>query len=65
MATGPPAGPPEPLQEARNGYGRVDLDDAIEIAHVDAELQGARCHDHAVAPGGEGFFGPAALVETE
>jgi hypothetical protein len=54
----PPAGPPQPLQERRNGAGRVHLDDAVEVADVDAEIQRARRHDDAVAGVGEGVLGP-------
>ena len=60
---GPPAGAAEPLQERRRRVrGRVDLDDPVEVADVDAELQGAGGDDDAVARLGERLLGAAALV---
>ena len=45
--------------------GRVDLDDPVEVADVDAELQRAGRDDHAVAGLGERRLGPPALVERQ
>jgi hypothetical protein len=61
----PSPGAPEALQERRHGGGAVDLDDTVEIAHVDAELEGAGGHDHAVAGLGERGLGPAPFVDGE
>ena len=41
---------PDPLQTARRTGGRLDLDDEVDGAHVDAELEAARRHDAAEAP---------------
>jgi hypothetical protein len=38
------------LKETRNSGGTIDLEHVIEIADVDAELKGARCHNDAVSP---------------
>jgi hypothetical protein len=38
------------LQEAGDGRGGVDLQDVVEVADVDAELEGAGGDDHAVTP---------------
>ncbi len=43
--------------------GRVDLDDPVEVADVDAELQGAGGDDDAVARLGERLLGAAPLVD--
>jgi len=50
----PPAGTAKALEEGSHGGGRVDLDDAVQVAYVDAELQGAGRDDHTVACFGEG-----------
>ena len=42
LVPGPPPGAAQSLQEGRDGVGRVDLDDAVEVADVDAELERAR-----------------------
>ena len=61
----PPARPPHPLEERRDGRRRVDLDHAVEVADVDAQLERAGGHDHAVPPLGEGAFGLMPLVEDQ
>ena len=38
-------GPPDPLQAAGHGGGRFDLDDQVDGAHVDAQLEAARGDD--------------------
>jgi len=50
------------LEEPGDGWWAVDLNDAIEIADVDAEFEGAGRHDHAVGGFGKGLFGSAAFV---
>jgi hypothetical protein len=35
-------GAADPLQAARDGLGRLDLDDEVDCAHVDPELEGRR-----------------------
>ena len=61
----PPAGAAHPLQERRDGARGVDLDHAVEVADVDAQLQGAGGHDHAVAALGERPLGLPALVQAQ
>lgn len=58
-------GTAEALQERRDGTRRVDLDDPVEVAHVDAEFEGAGRDDHAVTGLREGEFGTATLVERQ
>ena len=43
------AGAPDPLQRARDARRRLDLDDQVDRAHVDAELEAAGGH-HAGQP---------------
>ncbi len=64
-AAGPPAGAPESLQERRHGRGRVDLDDPVEVADVDAEFERAGGDDHAVAGLGERLLRATPLVGGE
>ena len=59
---GPSPGPSDALQHRRDPCRRVDLDHAVEIADVDAQLERARRDDHAVARLGERRLGLAALV---
>ena len=59
---GSPAGAAESLQERRHRAGSVDLDDPVQVADVDAELQGAGRDDDAVARLGEGLLGAAPFV---
>ena len=54
----PPARATEALQEGRHVRG-VDLDHPVEVAHVDAQLQGAGGHDHAIAGLGERLLAAA------
>ncbi|MCQ0013778.1 hypothetical protein [Actinomadura madurae] len=53
----------EALQERCDRGRGVDLDDAVEVADVDAEFEGAGRDDDAVAGVGERLLGAAALVE--
>ncbi len=53
----------EPLQERRDGGRRVDLDDAVQVADVDAEFEGGRGDDDAVARLRERLFRAAPFVE--
>ena len=46
----PAAGAAQPLEEGGDGAGSVDLDDAVEVADVDSQLQGARGDDDTVQP---------------
>ena len=43
----------------------VDLDDPVQVAHVDAELQRGGGHDHAVPRLGERLLGPPPLVQRQ
>ena len=45
------AGPPDALEAPGDARRRLDLDDEIDRAHVDAELEGARRDDRR-APAG-------------
>ena len=63
--SGPPPGAAHALEEARHGRGAVDLDHPVQVAHVDAQLQDARGHDHAVVPVGEGVFRLPPLLLAE
>ena len=62
---GPAAGAAHPLEEARHRGGAIDLDYPVQVAHVDAQLQDAGGHDHAVVPVGEGVFRLPALLLAE
>src|SRR4029077_20482421 len=61
----PPTGPAHSLQDARYHGGCVNLDDAIEIPHVDAELQDARRDDDAVFTLGERMLRLLSLFLAE
>ncbi len=37
---GPATGATEALQESRDGGGRIDLDDPVEVTDIDAQFQG-------------------------
>ncbi len=62
---GPSPGAADALEESGDGRGAVDLDDAVEVADVDAELEGAGRHDHAVGRFGERLLGASAFVLAE
>jgi hypothetical protein len=62
---GSPTGTAEPLQEACDSRRRIDLDDSVEVADVDAEFEGGGGDDDAVTGFGERAFGGAALVRGE
>ena len=62
---GPAARAAHALEEARHGGGAVDLDHPVQVAHVDAQFQDARGHDHAVVPVGEGVFRLPPLLLAE
>ena len=53
------------LEEAGHGRRGVDLDHAVEVANVDAQLQDAGGHDHAVVPVGEGVLRLPPLLLAE
>jgi hypothetical protein len=61
-AARPPTRTPEPLQERGDGGGRVDLDDAVKVADVDAQFEGAGRDDDTVARFGERFFRATPFV---
>jgi hypothetical protein len=63
--SGPAPGPSEALEEARHGDRRVDLDDPVEIADVDAQLERARGDDDAVAGLGKRRLGAPPLVQPQ
>ena len=62
---GASAGAAEPLQERRDGSWRVDLDDTVEVADVDAEFERRRGDDDAVPCLGERLLGAAPLVDRQ
>ena len=62
---GPPPGAAHPLEEAGHGGRGVDLDDPVEVADVDAQLQRAGGHDDAVVPAGERLLGLPPLVQAQ
>ena len=61
----PAARSAQPLEEGGDGAGSVDLDDAVEVADIDSQLQRARGDDDTVAALGERLLGTPALVEGE
>ena len=44
------AGPPCPLQEPRHGFRRAEADHQIDVADVDAQLEGSRGDNHLELP---------------
>ena len=61
----PAPGAAHALEEARHGGRAVDLDHPVEVTHVDAQLQDAGGHDHAVVPVGKGVLGLPPLLLAE
>src|ERR1035441_10428165 len=59
----PAAASTEPLQEAGDRRRAVDLDNPIEVADVDAKLEGRSRHDDTVAGFDERLFCSVPLVE--
>ena len=64
-AARPPPGPAHPLEERGDRRRGVDLDHPVEVADVDAKLQRACGHDHAVLPSGERLLGQTAFLGPE
>jgi hypothetical protein len=62
---GAASGAAQALQEGGDRGGSVDLDDPVQVTDVDAQFQGARGDDDAVAGLGERGFRASALVEGE
>ncbi len=58
-------GATDALQERRHGPRSIDLDHPVQVADVDAELQGRGGHDHAVPGLAEGRLGLPALVDRQ
>ena len=56
---------PKALQERCDTGRRVDLNDAVEVTDVDAELERRRRNDHTVACLREGLLGLSAFVYAE
>ncbi len=61
----PPPGAAHPLEEARDGRRAVDLDDAVEVADVDAELEHAGRDDDPLFRLQERLLRGVPLVERE
>lgn len=64
-AAWPPAGSADPLQESGDAARGVDLDDPVEVAHVDSQFERAGGHDDAVPFLRERLLGPSSLVDRE
>ena len=62
---GPPPGPAHALEEGGNTWRGADLDDAVEIADVEAQLERRRGDDDAIGLRCEGRLGLPALVQGE
>ena len=58
-------GAPDPLHAARDRGRRLDLDDQVDRAHVDAELERARGHERRKPPGLEIVFDPQPLLARD
>ncbi len=63
--TCPAACTAETLQERCDGSRSVDLDDPVEVADVDAQLQRAGGDDHAVPGLGEGLLRSVPLIDRQ
>ncbi len=63
--TGAASGAAQSLEECGDGAGGVELDDPVQVAHVDAEFQRAGRDDHTVPCLGERRFGPPAFVHGQ
>ena len=61
-ASGATTGASESLQERRHGPRRIDLDHAVEVADVDAELKRRGGDDDGVLGFGEGLFRASPFV---
>jgi hypothetical protein len=53
------------LQEGRNGCGCIYLNDAVQIAHIETQLQGTCGDDHAILFLREGRFRRAPFIESK
>jgi hypothetical protein len=60
-----PATATEALEERRDGARGVNLDDAVEVTHVDTQLKGRGRDDDAVPRSGEPLLGSAPLVDRQ
>ena len=56
------AGPADPLQAAGDARGALDLDDEVDGAHVDAELEAGRGDQRGEPPGLEVLLDREALL---
>lgn len=56
---------PHALHERRDRAGRVGLEDQVEVAYVDAQLEGRGAHDAGVGPAGEALFGGSSLFQRD
>ena len=63
--SGASTGAAEALEERRDGAGGADLDDAVQVADVDAEFQRRGGDDDGVAGFGERRFGAAPLLSGQ
>ena len=59
------AGAPDALQAAGDGLGRLDLQDEVDGAHVDAELERAGCDEAGQLAGLEQLLDLRALLARE
>src|SRR5437773_2566994 len=57
--------PTEPLEERGNTWGRVDLDDPVQVTDVDPQLKGRRRNDRAVPSFAEGSLGGSTFSDPE
>jgi hypothetical protein len=64
-AARPASGPAESLEERGDCPGCADLDDPVQVAHVDTELQGGGRHDDAVPRLRERLLGSTAFGRGE
>ncbi len=58
-------GATDPLQQARHAFRRADLDDLIDAAPVDAEVERGGRDDRAQLPGGHRRLDAAALLDLQ
>jgi hypothetical protein len=64
-AAGAPAGAAHALEEGGDGGRRVGLEDAVEVADVDALLESRGADDAGVPAAGESLFGGAARFQGD
>ena len=58
-------GAPDPLQQPRTAFRRADIDHQVDVAPVDAEIEGGRAHDGAQLALDHRAFDTAALRDVE